>query len=344
MHIPDGYLSPATAAVMYAASFPFWYRATRKIKTLLTGRSVPLIALFAALSFVIMMINVPLPGGTTGHAVGSVIAAIVVGPWAACLAITVALVIQAFFFGDGGILAIGANVFNMAVAMPFVGYWLYRLIGGSAPLASSRRVAAAAVGGYVAMNVAALLTAVELGLQPIFFRDAAGHALYFPYSLEVAIPAMMLGHLTVAGAVEALATGLVLAWLQRTNPRVLESFGGSGAGEGAPAISRWVWVALIVLIALTPIGLLAPGTAWGEWGREELEGLGLGYIPSGFDRWSSLWSAPLPDYDLPFLSNPTVAYFLSAVLGVALVLAVLIVPVWIVERFSRRRQNQPMVQ
>src|SRR5512140_2933553 len=147
MHIPDGYLSPATAAVMYAAAVPFWYRASHKIKTMLTGRSVPLIALFAALSFVIMMFNVPLPGGTTGHAVGSVLAAIVLGPWAASLAVTVALLIQALFFGDGGILAIGANAFNMAIAMPFVGYYVYRWLCGTAPT-ERRQVMAAAVAGY----------------------------------------------------------------------------------------------------------------------------------------------------------------------------------------------------
>ena len=124
MHIPDGYLSHATAAVMYAASVPFWYRASRKIKTMLTGRSVPLIALFAALSFVIMMFNVPLPGGTTGHAVGSVLAAIVLGPWAATLAVSVALIIQALVFGDGGVTAISANCFNIAFAGSFFGYTL----------------------------------------------------------------------------------------------------------------------------------------------------------------------------------------------------------------------------
>src|SRR5512135_2813998 len=131
MHIPDGYLSPETAAVLYAASAPFWWRASHKAKTLLRGRSVPLIGLFAAFSFVIMMFNVPLPGGTTGHAVGSTLTAIVLGPWAAVLTTTVALVIQALFFGDGGILAIGANVFNMGITMPFVGHFLYRALAAS---------------------------------------------------------------------------------------------------------------------------------------------------------------------------------------------------------------------
>lgn len=337
MHIPDGYLSPATAAVMYAASLPFWYRATRKIKTLLTGRLVPLIALFAALSFVIMLFNVPLPGGTTGHAVGSALAAIVLGPWAASLAVSVALIIQAFFFGDGGILAIGANAFNMAIAMPFVGYYLYRWLSGSAALTSSRRVIAGAIAGYIAINVGALLTAIELGIQPIFFRDAAGHALYFPYGLEVSIPAMLIGHLTIAGAVEAFATGLVLAWLQRTNPQLLEASRGAPASATARGLPRWAWGGLVALLALTPIGLLAPGTAWGEWSREELRQLGLGYVPTGFDRWSNLWNAPLSGYDLAVLNNSTVGYLLSAALGVILVLAFVFALAWLMEQWLERK-------
>ncbi len=335
MHIPDGYLSPATAAVMYAASLPFWYRATQKIKSLVTGRLVPLIALFAAVSFVIMMFNVPLPGGTTGHAVGSALAAIVLGPWAAVLAVSVALVIQALFFGDGGILAIGANVFNMAITMPFVAFFLYRWISGSVPLTSSRRVLAAAIAGYVSINVAALLAGIELGIQPMLFRDAAGHALYFPYDLSIAIPAMMIGHLTIAGAVEALATGLVLAWMQRTNPELLEAFSGAQPSARAAMVPRWAWISLLALIVLTPMGLLAPGTAWGEWGRAELDQLGLGYIPAGFDQWSNLWSAPLPDYDIPALNNPTLGYILSAVFGVVIVFIAILAIGWLLARFTR---------
>ena len=117
MHIPDGYLSPETAAVMYAATIPFWYRASQKIQALLRGRAVPLLALFSAFSFLIMMLNIPVPGGTTAHAVGTVLAAIVLGPWAALLTTSIALVIQAFFFGDGGVLTLGANCFNMGVSI-----------------------------------------------------------------------------------------------------------------------------------------------------------------------------------------------------------------------------------
>src|SRR5690349_10433919 len=144
MHIPDGYLSPSTCAAFYALSASAWWVALRKIKRLLNSRLIPLISVFAAFSFVIMMFNLPLPGGTTGHAVGMGIAAVVLGPWGSMLAISVALVIQALFFGDGGITTLGANCFNMAIAGSLVAYWVYRALAGRAPLTSARRVVAAA--------------------------------------------------------------------------------------------------------------------------------------------------------------------------------------------------------
>ncbi len=126
MHIPDGYLSPITSLVMLLLVLPFWAIGIRKIRQSMNARSVPLIALMAAFSFVIMMFNVPLPGGTTGHAVGAALAAILLGPEVATVAVTIALIIQAVFFGDGGILAIGANSFNMAVVIPYLSYAIYR--------------------------------------------------------------------------------------------------------------------------------------------------------------------------------------------------------------------------
>src|SRR5271168_1607424 len=167
MHIPDGYLSPATCAALYAGSGPFWYTALRRVKKRLHTRLVPLLSLFAAFSFIIMMFNLPLPGGTTGHAVGVGIATIVLGPWASILGISIALIIQAVFFGDGGITTIGANCFNMAIIGSLATYTIYRVIAGRAPITSARRVIAAGVAGYVAINLAALAAAVEFGIQPL---------------------------------------------------------------------------------------------------------------------------------------------------------------------------------
>ncbi|HDZ59681.1 MAG TPA: cobalamin biosynthesis protein CbiM, partial [Actinobacteria bacterium] len=126
MHIPDGYLSPQTAGGLWALMVPVWYAAGYKVKKTLSARQAPLVAIAAAFSFVIMMFNLPLPGGTTGHAVGGTIIAIIIGPWAAVIAISVSLTIQALFFGDGGILALGANCFNIGFVLPVTGYYTYR--------------------------------------------------------------------------------------------------------------------------------------------------------------------------------------------------------------------------
>ena len=221
MHIPDGYLGPATSGVFYAVMAPLWVAASRIVKNTLKAKQIPLLAIGAAFSFVIMMFNVPIPAGSTGHAVGGVLVAILLGPWAAMIAITVALVIQALLFGDGGITAIGANCFNMAVVLPFVGYYTYRLVSAGAPKDSTRRVIAAGVAGYIGINVAALCAGVEFGLQPHLCHTATGQALYCPYGLRIAVPAMAGGHLLVFGWIEALVTALVVKYLQKQAPELI---------------------------------------------------------------------------------------------------------------------------
>jgi cobalt/nickel transport system permease protein len=221
MHIPDGYLGPATCGFFYAAMLPIWTAAAKIVKKTLKARQVPLLAIGAAFSFVIMMFNIPIPGGSTGHAVGGVLVAILLGPWAACIAVTVALVVQALLFGDGGITAVGANCFNMAFVLPFVGYYLYKVLSHNAPLASNRRVWAAGVGAYIGLNVAALLAGIEFGLQPLLHHTPAGQALYSPYGLNIAVPAMVGEHLLIFGWVEAIVTALVIKFLQKQAPELL---------------------------------------------------------------------------------------------------------------------------
>ena len=172
-----------------------------------------------------MMFNVPLVGGTTGHAVGGTLAALLFGPDAACIAVSTALLLQALIFGDGGILAFGANCFNMAFVLPYLGYFIYQLItrafGGSEKAGTGTRCAAAAIGSYIGINAAAFCAAVEFGIQPLLFTDSMGNALYCPYDLSVAIPAMMIPHLAVAGLIEAAFTAAVYAFVDRTAPDLI---------------------------------------------------------------------------------------------------------------------------
>ena len=346
MHIPDGYLSPATCAALYTGSAPVWYTSLRKMKRALNTRTVPLLSVFAAFSFIIMMFNLPLPGGTTGHAVGVAIAAIVLGPWASMLAISIALAIQAVFFGDGGITAIGANCFNMAIAGSLVSYGIYRAISGHAPIESSRRVFAAAVAGYLAINFSALLAALEFGIQPLLYHDASGTPLYAPYPLHIAIPAMMIGHLTVAGLAEMVVSAGVVAYLQRAEPSLLKGTAPGAASEltaSGWSTTRPLWTALAVLMILTPLGILAAGSAWGEWSPEDFSNstvrrqmaaasasqLPPAQTPAGLQHLASFWTAPMPRYAPPFLKSPTFGYMLSAVAGTGLIILVCLLAGWV---------------
>ncbi|MDD3365494.1 MAG: cobalt transporter CbiM [Syntrophomonas sp.] len=221
MHIPDGYLSPQTAVPFLALMVPVWGIATKKVKEKLKKRQVPVLSIGAAFCFTIMMFNLPIPGGSSAHAVGAVLLAILLGPWAACLGVSVALIIQALVFGDGGILAIGANCFNMGFVMPMVGYYVYKLVKGSANEQSGLALIAAAIAGYIGLNAAALITALEFGSQYSLFQAADGMPLYFMYPIKVAVGAMMSEHLVLAGPVEALVTALGLRFVGSTYPHLL---------------------------------------------------------------------------------------------------------------------------
>ena len=400
MHIPDGYLSPVFSLAMGFLTIPTWAVAAQRVKAILNDRTIPLLAIFSALSFTIMMFNVPVPGGTTAHGVGATLIAVVLGPWAAVIAVSVALIIQALFFGDGGILAIFANCFNMAIVMPFVGYGVYRLLAGRSPLLDTRRAWAAGIAAYIAITVSALLVGIELGLQPLLFSEN-GHALYSPYGLSEAIPAMLLAHAFGASIVEGVITFLGVTYLQRRQPDLLLGLGSTfGTGEtaaGTPGL-RPLWqvvagtvaVALLALLAIglvlgggdpsqlfgadwssvdwpavgsmllvtavifailvplaylvlprrwkrvgtaftaiaviAPLGLIAPGFAYGEGSVDDVQAA-FGYIPSGLSDLSTIFSAPLGGYDLPLpwfsdadaaLWHTAIGYEIAGIIGILL--------------------------
>ena len=401
MHIPDGYLSPMISVGAGVLTLPVWAVATRRVKTVLNNRTIPLLAIFSALSFTIMMFNIPVPGGTTAHGVGGALAAVILGPWAAVIAVSVALIIQALFFGDGGVLAILINCFNMAIVLPFVAYGVYRLISARAPILSGRRVVAAGIGGWVGMTAAALCVGIELGIQPLLFTDASGVALYSPYGLAAAVPAMLLSHMFGASIVEGLIGALGVAYFQKRHPEYLMSLksvfatddsaegiasrrplwqlvGGIlaigigaiailglvvGGGDPAhwfgadwsrvdwPSVASMLLVVAIIFIILVPLsylilprawkkvgsafvglaviaplGLIAPGFAFGEGTTQDVEAA-FGYIPKGLQDLSSVFSAPLGGYNLPLpffsdanagLWHAAIGYEIAGIVGMLL--------------------------
>jgi cobalt/nickel transport system permease protein len=295
---------------MAVAVVPAWVISVRKTAKDLPKEKLPLLGIGAAFSFLIMMLNVPLPGGTTGHAVGGTLLAVLLGPYAACISISVALLIQALVFGDGGILSFGANCFNMAFVIPFVGYGLYRAVKDRTK-SKTVEYAGLAFASYLALNAAALFAAIEFGLQPLIAADAAGMPLYCPYPLAVSIPAMMIPHLVVAGLVEAAFTVAIFAFVARTSPGTIY--------EGSAAKTGPLYGLVALLIAASPLGLLAAGTAWGEWGADEIKdvvtgGSPLGFVPAGMQKGA--FESPIPDYAMGGVPE-IVGYVLSAIIGVA---------------------------
>ena len=281
MHIPDGYLSPQTCAVMYGAAVPFWAVAARRVRKVVKNRYVPLLAIGAAYCFLVMMFNVPIPDGTTAHAVGAVLIAVLLGPWAAVIAVSIALLIQALFFGDGGVLAYGANVVNMAVIMPFVGYGVYKTLAQRTSLTSPKRALAAGVGAYIGINAAALAAAIEFGIQPdLFYKLSASGAkipLYAPFHLSQTIPAMLFAHLVVAGVVDGALDHRCRRLPAAGQPAAPAHQPRRRAGDRRRRPSprklgyRWAFVGLAGMAVLVPLGLLATGTAFGEDGPDQLD-------------------------------------------------------------------------
>jgi len=302
MHIPDNYLSPASCAVLAVAAAPVVGLSITKVKAQLKENKelAPMLGIAASLSFLLMMFNVPIPGGTTAHAVGGVLLSILIGPYAASLALSVALFLQALLFGDGGIIALGANIFNMAIAMPFVGYAVYHFFRKQ-----NHETVGVLVGSYVGINVAAFLTAIELGIQPIIATQG-GEPLYNPYGLAVTIPAMMVTHLTIAGAVEVFFTYVIYRFVKQVAPQELYT----PTSVNTTSFVKKIRYVLIALVVLSPLGLLAEGTAFGEWSADELAEM-MNNVPAGIENGFS-FEALFSDYTIPG-TNIAVGYILSAI-------------------------------
>lgn len=311
MHIPDGYLSPKTCVAFFAGMIPVWYIASKRVEATVGAYGLPMLALGAAFTFVIMMFNIPVPGGTSGHMVGAVVVAIALGPWAGVAAVTLTVALQAFLFGDGGLTALGANAFNMAFVMCFAGYYVYRVISAGSP-GRTREFAATAVAAYLAVNLAALAVAFELGIQPLIAHANDGRPLYAPYPLSITIPAMMIPHLLFFGPVEGLGTALAISYMRKTG------MSGKRAHEGRGL--KPLWVVVVMLIILTPLGLIAGGAPWGEWTAKEFSKL-IGYVPAGMDALSGRWSGLVPGYGASASGGmkPVLYYMFSAAIGSAAV-------------------------
>lgn len=202
MHIPDGLISPQTYLPLLAVALPLWIVAGRRLHATLGDEALPRLAVFTALAFLLSTLMLPLPGGTSGHAVGVALLAIVFGPWIGFMAYSLVLLLQALVVGAGGVTALPVN----ALAMGFVGAWtavgLFRLLR---PLNEMLAVLAAV---WVSVVLAALLVALVLGIQPWIAQAPDGSPRFFPFGPLITVPALVLPHMLI-GVGEAAFTWLV---------------------------------------------------------------------------------------------------------------------------------------
>jgi cobalt/nickel transport system permease protein len=207
LHAPDGIMSVPVAVVMWALSLVAIGVSVQRTNRHLDDRAIPLLGVMAAFIFAAQMVNFPVIGGTSGHLVGGVLAAVLLGPWAATLVLACVIAVQALVFQDGGLLVMGANIFNMGVIGTLGGYAIYRalcrLLGGE----DRARLPAAGVAAWLAVVLSAIAVSVEL--------VASGST-----TLEVVLPAMVGIHVLI-GVGEALITMAALAFVAATRADLL---------------------------------------------------------------------------------------------------------------------------
>ena len=200
MHIPDGYVDLPIALLFGALSVAILAVAARRVDGEIPDARAPLLGVVAAGVFAAQMLNWPIPGGTSAHFVGGAFAAILLGPHLGALCVATVVAVQALVFGDGGLVVLGTNVFNMAIVEVYVGYAIYRLV---APYGEFRAAFAA---GWLGITAGSLTAALQLG-----FSSA------FQYQLLTTLTIMGVGHLLL-GLIEGTITAVVYRYLARARP------------------------------------------------------------------------------------------------------------------------------
>ncbi len=295
MHIPDGFLSVPVAAVGWLLLIALIGIALRQTRHQLGERQIPLMGILAAFVFAAQMINFPVAGGTSGHLLGGMLIAVLLGPWATVLVMTSVIGVQGLLFQDGGLLALGFNVVNMGIISGFIGYAVYSLVRRWMGQTPTAQWVGAGLGAWVGVVVASAACALELA--------ASGTS---PF--EVALPAMVGVHALI-GIGEAFITVAALAFIRQTRPDL--------TGQPAQVAAKgwgWIVVGLLIALAVTFASPLADSNP---------DGLNRVAEDHGFN---SLEQAPLyeimPGYTVPFIQQDGVTTIAAGFIGVLVVAGV----------------------
>ena len=294
LHIPDGFLSLVVSVICWAFTVVTLSVAISRTNKSLGEKQVPLMGIMAAFIFAAQMINFPVAGGTSGHLLGGALAAIVLGPWAGMLVMTAVIAVQALLFQDGGLLVMGANIFNMGLLTAAIGYGLYRGVIGN-----SRRtkLAAAGVAAWLSVMAGALATALQLWLSGTS-------------NLQTVVIAMLGVHALI-GVGEALITVAALGFIFQTRPDLLDEKSVSAQGGRG-----WVFAGLaisLIVVLLSPFASVNP------------DGLNRVAMDLGFIDSAESGNGPLAGYTVPFFESASASRITAGAIGVVIILVLLFV-------------------
>lgn len=295
LHIPDGFLNLVIALLFWVITAVTVWIAISKTNKSLGEKQVPLMGIMAAFIFAAQMLNFPVAFGTSGHFLGGALAAIVLGPWAAILVMTAVIAVQGLLFQDGGLLVMGANIFNMGLLTAIIGYGLVRSVINRG---RGTRLAVAGFAAWLSTMAAALAASLQLWLSGTS-------------QLQIVIPPMLGVHVFI-GIGEAIVTVAAVGFIELTRPdllnkEVIAEKGGRG------------WVVVGIFVSLLAV-LLAPLASASPDGLERVA-QDMGFLQLG-------QSAPfkiLPDYTIPFLGETPLSTIVAGAVGALVVLGLVIV-------------------
>ena len=303
MHAPDGFLSLPVALFLWLVTVVLLSVAVRKTRLQLGERQIPLMGVMAAFIFAAQMINFPVAGGTSGHMLGGALAAITLGPWAGMLVMASVIGVQGLLFQDGGLLVMGANIFNMGLLTAALGS-LYFAVSGN----QNRSVRLLVVGliAWLSVMAGALATSFELWLSGTS-------------PLQVVVPAMLGVHALI-GIGEALISVAAVAFITQVRPDLLRSTAKEASGGRG-----WVVAGLVVALAVVVLSPLASAFPDGL----ERVAIDMGFEPLAVGASYEI----LPDYTIPFLGETAISGIAAGAIGVLIVAGLAVV----IGRLVRRR-------
>ncbi len=318
MHIPDGFVDIPTAVATGVVSLGTVAYAVRKTSKDLGERTIPLMGVTAAFIFAAQMLNFPVAGGTSGHFLGAMLAVALLGVWPAPIVMTVVLVVQALGMADGGITALGANVFNMGVVAVFVGYGVFVGLKKILPRTLPGYLVSVAVASWISVVAASAAASAELAISGTV-------------PLGVALPAMVSVHMVIAIG-EALITTVVAAAVLATRPDLVKTFdlpletvrrtAGRPVARMSGRARFWSFVAGAVVVAVALAVFVSPFASGSPDGLEKVA------ADRGFETAAAeepTWGlSPLGDYQLPGVGNEKVATAIAGLLGTVVLFALVV--------------------